>query len=617
INLQDQLIKKDIPDLGEALGIDLRAAVLKGRSNYLCPRRLSYLRRSKPRNKEEVRVLAKVLVWLLENKSGDRAELNLTGPAEREVWRHISAEDDACTAETCIKHTGGACPFYQAKQAAQSAHLLIVNHALLLADVASGSRVLPEYDYLVIDEAHHLENATTSALSFRMTQYDMDRIIREIGGSKTGALGSLLAEASAGLRPSDLAALTQKISRATDLAGRLQNQARVFFNTIAEFAMTQRAGKPPSNYAWQERILDATRTLQGWDDIEITWEDSNETTRLLLNLLEELHQATAELMAEGAENLEDTLSNLGNIARRLAEAQSNIDGMIMEPSPETVYWIEIHPQNNRLTLQAAPLHIGGLIEKHIWHKKHSVILTSATLTTHGTFEYMRGALGATDAEELALGSPFDYESSTLLFLPNDIPEPNQRGYAQMADQALIQLARATGGRMLALFTSYAQLRKTSRTISGPLAETDIYVYEQGEGASPNALLETFKATEQAVLLGTRSFWEGVDIPGNDLAVVTIAKIPFGVPSDPLIAARSELYEDAFYQYYLPEAILKFRQGFGRLIRTAHDRGVVVIFDRRLQTKQYGRLFIESLPQCTMHVGSIRELPEMARQWLGS
>ena len=616
INLQDQLIKKDIPDLGEALNLEVRGSVMKGRSNYLCPRRLGYLRRSAPRTKEEMRVLAKVLVWLLENQSGDRSEINLTGPSEREVWRRISAEDDACTGETCMKHTGGACPFYQAKQAAQSAHLLVVNHALLLADVASGSRVLPDYDYLIVDEAHHLENATTSALSFRMTQYDMDRILREVGGSKSGALGSLLTEASQGLSPSQLAELAKKVSRATDLASRLQNQARVFFNTMGEFADHQREGKGHSNYAWQARILEATRTLPGWEDVEVTWEDANETARLLLNLLQELHKAAGELYAEGAETLEDAISNLGNAARRLTEAQTNLDGMIMEPSPETVYWIEIHPQNNRLTLQAAPLHVGKLIEKHIWHKKHSVILTSATLTTHGTFDYMRNALGAVDAEELALGSPFDYEGSTLLFLPNDIPEPNQHGYAQAVERALIQLGRATGGRMLSLFTSYAQLRNTSRTISGPLADEGIYVYEQGEGASPNALLETFKASEQAVLLGTRAFWEGVDIPGDDLSVLTIAKIPFGVPSDPLIAARSELYENAFYQYYLPEAILQFRQGFGRLIRTQYDRGVVVIFDKRIQTKQYGRLFIESLPQCTMHVGSIRELPEMAEQWLG-
>jgi ATP-dependent DNA helicase DinG len=283
---------------------------------------------------------------------------------------------------------------------------------------------------------------------------------------------------------------------------------------------------------------------------------------------------------------------------------------------DTVYWVEIHPRNNYLTLQAAPLHIGTLIEKHIWHKKESVILTSATLTTHGTFDYMKSALGANDAEMLALGSPFDYEGSTLLFIPSDIPEPNQNGYERAMENALVQLGRASGGRMLSLFTSYAQLQRTSKAISGPLGEEGIIVFEQGEGASPNALLESFKATEQAVLLGTRSFWEGVDIPGDDLSAVTIAKIPFGVPSDPLIAARSELYENAFHQYYLPEAILMFRQGFGRLIRSAQDRGIVVIFDRRVQTKQYGRLFIESLPQCTMRVAPLHELPKLAEQWLG-
>ena len=617
INLQDQLIKKDIPDLANALGLDLRASVMKGRSNYLCPRLLGILRRRGPRNKEEIRVLAKILVWLLENKSGDRSEINLTGPEERAVWRRISAEDDACTTDTCMKYSGGSCPFNQAKQAAQSAHILIVNHALLLADIASGSRVLPEYDYLVIDEAHHLEDATTSALSFKITPKNMQRILREIGGSKSGALGALLTEASQNLRPSDQALLTQKIKRATDLAFRVQEQAKVFFNTIGEFAEYQRGGKGNDNYAWQERVVPATRTLPVWEDVETTWEDTHETLKLLLKLLREIYQAAAELYAEGAENLEDAMGSLSNAARRLAEAESNLDGMIMTPVQETVYWIEIHPKyNHRLVLQAAPLHVGSLIEKHIWHKKESVILTSATLTTHGTFDYMRDALGAVDAETLALGSPFDYEGSTLLYIPNDIPEPNQHGYAQAVERALIQLGLATGGRLLSLFTSYAQLKRTSKAISGPLAEQGIVVFEQGEGASPNALLESFKAAEQAVLLGTRSFWEGVDIPGDDLSVVSIAKIPFGVPSDPLIAARSELYENAFHQYYLPEAILQFRQGFGRLIRSAQDRGVVVIFDRRVQTKQYGRLFIESLPQCTTKVAPLHELAREASQWLG-
>ncbi len=617
INLQDQLIKKDIPDLAAALGLDLRASVMKGRSNYLCPRLLNVLRRRGPRTKEEMRVLAKILVWLEEDQSGDRTEINLTGPEENAVWQRVSAEDDACTAEMCIKHSGGSCPFYQAKQAAQSAHLLIVNHALLLADIASGNRVLPEYDYLVIDEAHHLESATTGALSFRITPKNMQRLLREIGGSKSGALGELLTEAAQSLRPSDQALLAQKVKRATDLAFRAQEQAKVFFNTIGEFAEYQRGGKGNLNYAWQERIVPATRTLPIWEDVELTWEDTHETMKLLLNLLQEIYQAAAELYANGAENLENALGNLSNTARRLIETEKNLDGMIMTPDENVVYWVEIHPKYNyRLVLRAAPLHVGKLIEKYIWHKKESVILTSATLTTHGTFDYMRDALGAADAETLALGSPFDYENSTLLFIPSDMPEPNQPGYAQAMERALVELGIATGGRLLSLFTSYAQLKRTSKAISGALAEEGIVVFEQGEGASPNALLESFKATEQAVLLGTRSFWEGVDIPGDDLSVVAIAKIPFGVPSDPLIAARSELYENAFHQYYLPEAILQFRQGFGRLIRSAQDRGVVVIFDKRVQSKQYGRLFIESLPQCTMRVAPLKDLAREAGLWLG-
>ncbi len=616
INLQDQLIKKDIPNLAEALDIDLRASVMKGRSNYLCPRLLGILRRRGPRDKEEMRVLTKILIWLLENQSGDRAEINLNGPKERAVWQRVSAEDDNCTTETCMKYTGGSCPFNQAKQASQSAHILIVNHALLLADIASGSRVLPEYDYLIVDEAHHLENATTSALSFRVTPSMMNRLMREIGGTKSGALGALLTVSKQNIRPSEQALLQNKVKRATDLAFRVQEQIRVFFNTIGEFTEYQRDGKGNPNYAWQERIVPSTRTLPIWEDVEFTWDEAHSTLKLLLNLLKELYQASAELYAEGAEMLEDAMGSLSNAARRLAEVEKNLDGMMMNPDPKTVYWVEIHPQYNKLTLRAAPLHIGDLIEKHIWHKKESVILTSATMTTHGSFDYMRNALGARDAEELALGSPFDYESSTLLFIPTDIPEPNQQGFVDIMARSLAQLGIATGGRLLSLFTSYAQLKQVSRAIAPALKREGIIVYEQGGGASPNSLLESFKETDAAVLLGTRSFWEGVDIPGDDLSVVAIAKIPFGVPSDPLIAARSELYENAFHQYYLPEAILQFRQGFGRLIRSAQDRGVVVIYDRRVQSKQYGRLFIDSLPQCTTRVAPLHELAEIAEQWIG-
>jgi ATP-dependent DNA helicase DinG len=615
INLQDQLIKKDIPDLCSALGLNLRAAVLKGRTNYLCPRRFNLLRHRGPANADEMRVFAKVLVWLLDNSSGDRTEINLTGPSERDVWVHISAEDDACTNETCLERADGACPFFQAKQASLSAHILIVNHALLLTDVAVGNRILPEYEHVIIDEGHHLEAATTDALSFRLTQFDMDRLFREVGSSNSGILGQLLLTASNQFRPSDFALLTQKCERAFDLIFRLQEQIHIFFTSFSEFITAQREGQPSTAYNYQERVLPSTRTQPDWNKVETSWEASSETLSLFTTILGEIQKELGELLSEGIESREDVISNLGNLYRRFNEAESMVSSMVFNPAPDYVYWVEINPNNNRMALNIAPIRVGNLIEKYLWHEKRCVILTSATLTTHGEFDYVRTTLSADEAEELALGSPFDYEGSALLYIANDIAEPNSPDYQHQLDRTLVQLCTASAGRTLVLFTSYAQLKRTSKFISGPLAQKDIIVFEQGEGASPNALLESFRNSDRAVLLGTRSFWEGVDIPGEALSVLVIVKLPFSVPSDPLVAARSETFEDPFNEYHLPEAILRFRQGFGRLIRTQSDRGVVAILDRRVLTKSYGKMFIESLPRCTLKVGSLADLPQATARWL--
>lgn len=617
INLQDQLIKKDIPDLQAALNLGVRAAVLKGRVNYLCPRKVGYMRSHGPANANEMRVLAKIIVWQLENTSGDRNELNLTGPIEREVWGRLSAEDDACTTETCLGRMGGACPFHRAKQAAQNSHLLVVNHALLLSDVSTGSRVLPEYDYVIIDEAHHMESAVTNALSFRMTQNDLDRMLKELGGSSAGLLGRMLTETHNTLRPSDFGLLQQRSKRATDQAFRLEQLSKEFFSYLGEFIAAQREGQQQNNYSWQMRITPSARTLQGWDDLEMLWGQVSETMSHLLKTLDEIYKALGELQSDGHENVEDVMGSIGTLIRRMTEAEAAASGMMHKPSNELIYWIEVNPRGERLSLNAAPLRVGPLVQKHLWFEKASVVMASATMTTHGDFAYVRRTLDADEVDVLSLGSPFDYESSTLLYVANDMPEPNNFNYQQALDRAIISTAKATGGRMLVLFTSYSALKKTAQAITGPLAREDIFVYEQGEGASPNALLESFKSTERAVLLGTRSFWEGVDVPGDALSVVVITKLPFDVPSDPIISARSELYEDSFNEYYLPEAILKFRQGFGRLIRTASDRGVVAILDRRVLTKQYGRMFLESLPPCTARQGPVGGLAKMAGDWLGT
>ena len=616
INLQDQLIKKDIPDLQAALSLDVRAAVMKGRANYLCPRRLEFMRTHGPSNANEMRVLAKIIVWKLDNHSGDRNEINLTGPIEREVWGRLSAEDDNCNTETCLGRMGGTCPFHRARQAAQSAHLLIVNHALLLSDVSTGSKVLPEYDYLIVDEAHHVESAVTSALSFRMTQNDLERMLKELGGSSAGLLGRLLTETLNTLRPSDFGLLQQKAKRATDQAFRLEQLSNEFFNVLGQFIALQREGQLQNNYSWQMRIVPATRTLPGWDEVEIMWGQTSETMSLLLKSLDEIYKTLGEIYSEGHDNVEDVMGSLSTLVRRMTEAEAASSGLMHKPSNELIYWVEVNPRGERLSLNAAPLRAGPLVEKHLWHEKACVVMASATMTTRGDFRYVRSTLSADEVETLALGSPFDYESSTLLYVANDIPEPNAYGYQQALDKAILSTAKTIGGRMLVLFTSYAALKKTAQAITGPLAREDIFVFEQGEGASPNALLESFKSSDRAVLLGTRSFWEGVDVPGDSLSMVVITKLPFGVPSDPIIAARSELYEDSFNEYYLPESILKFRQGFGRLIRTASDHGIVAVMDRRVLTKQYGKMFLESLPQCTSRQGPASGLAKMAGEWLG-
>jgi len=617
INLQDQLMQKDFPDLVRILNLSARAAVLKGRSNYICPRKFDALRHRGPESVEQMRVLAKTFLWLAETATGDRSEINLSGPGERAIWSQLSAEDEQCSPEACNQYRRHACPFLRARQAAENAHVLIVNHALLVADLATENRVLPEYRYLIVDEGHQLEAAATDGLSFRCSWPDLERSLRELGGTRTGWLGSL-------------AALTRKKGahkewaadirvQADDLAGTVESalqSGRAFFNALDQFVDSQ-VENPPKEYTLQFRIVPAVRTQPGWEDVEETWEN----LRVVLADGVRIAGALGEKIRDTEEPDGETDGELSLLftswAHRMEGTVAAIHQIVAKPNPQLIQWVEIPRDRDIHTLFSAPLHVGPLVEKYLWHPKSCVVLTSATLTTSGEFDYLKERLNADEADTLVVGSPFDFENSALLYLVNDIPEPgDMRAYQHAFNHALVDLCKATRGRALVLFTSYTQLRQTSQVVSGPLAREGIIVYEQGEGASRNALLETFRNAEQAVLLGTRSFWEGVDVPGPALSVLVIAKLPFDVPSDPIVAARAETFEDPFFQFSLPEAILRFRQGFGRLIRTKTDRGVAVVFDRRVLTKSYGRAFVDSLPECTREQGSLAALPARAARWLG-
>lgn len=616
LNLQDQLINKDIPDLKKALNLDLRASVLKGRINYLCPRRLEALRHRKPRDASELRVMAKVLVWLEQGGSGELAEINLTGPVEREAWSRLSAQDELCSAEVCLNRMGGICPYFKARQAALLSHIVVVNHALLLSDVVTENRVLPDYKYLIVDEAHHLEDASTGALSYRVTKNDIERTLDELGSAASGILGRMSAQLQRVLKPSAYASAASAIEKASDLVFRVENEMRSFFQTVDAFMLQERNGGEIGDYGQQVRVVPATQHQPIWDEVEISWEKTSNPLEALIRLLDSFMRDIGDEAPAHQEEMEDTLGDLSGALRRIKEILDHISAMVFDLDNNMIYWIEQDVKYNNLSLNFAPLHIGPLMENYLWHTKDSVILTSATLTANQSFDYIRARLNADEADELILGSPFDYENSALLFLPTDMPEPiDARNYQRYVERAILQTAKAAGGRMLALFTSYRQLLETSRVISPHLAKENIQVYEQGTGASTSALLDSFKESERAVLLGTKSFWEGVDLPGEALSVLVIVKLPFDVPNDPVIASRAETFENPFAEYTLPEAILRFRQGFGRLIRTQSDRGVVAILDRRLRSKQYGQRFLQSLPTCHLVESTIEDLPEATIRWL--
>lgn len=623
INLQEQLYRKDLPDLARVLDLDFRAAVLKGRSHYLCPARLAALRSVGPSSPEEMDVLARVLIWLPHTLDGDGDNLFLPTPTERAIWQNLSAEFDGCDPERCRFFYRRDCFFYRAREAAEAAHLVIVNHALLLADIAVGNRVIPEYRHLIVDEAHHLEAATTSGLSFAADRKTVRRLLEEVGHPREGAahppsglLGEVVSRCRAARLDRPVLQKVEDFARQVAHAGmRAIYTADTFFDQLEQFIETEQEAEGDSPYARTLRITSAQRAQPAWSQVEIAWDDAGAPLKAVADGLERLAGALEDLSGLGLKETDDLYAQLLGTARTLGEIHARLSGFIGDPDPQTIYWAEIGPGQTPLSVHAAPLHVGPLLREHIFTKKETVILTSATLRTGGSFDFLRERLHAWDAEELAVGSPFDYAASTLVYLVEDLPEPGQPGYQRAVEEGMIALFRATRGRALALFTSHSQLRATARAITAPLAQSDIVVLAQGHGLSRTQLLENFRTTERAVLLGTRSFWEGIDVPGEALSCLAIAKLPFNVPSDPVFAARAETFDEPFPQYAVPEAILSFLQGFGRLIRTRTDRGVVAIFDRRLLTRSYGRLFLESLPGPTVRRGPLARLPQAAADWL--
>jgi DNA polymerase-3 subunit epsilon/ATP-dependent DNA helicase DinG len=621
INLQEQLLDKDIPQVAALLagrGLPpLRAALLKGRQHYLCTRRFHEWRTSHRLAPVELTVLAKVLVWLPTTQTGEDTELAFFNSAERAIWQRLCSDGGACSRERCHRPYGAAlglpdADFYlEARRRSEHAHIVVVNHALLLADLAGDGRILPPYAHLVVDETHRLEEAATDQLTFRAAWPEVRYLLARLGAD--GDLLGLLHRTAADRRRQ---AVLELLPEGAALARRSDQRLREFADLLATFARGHEQARGDAGYNQRLALDGGARSQPLWSRVEIEWDDASRTLHALIEHLTAIAGQMEQAQWREDERTLQLFYEWRSVTEQLADLVKRLDAIILAPhgmDHKQVAWLEVGGEEEGVTVAIAPISVQRMIEEGLVRQRRSAIFTGATLRIGANFAYLRERLGLWDVKVATVDSPFDYKRNVLLYLPNDMPLPNDGRYQQAVEQAVIAAATACQGRTLALFTSYQQVRSTADVIRTPLERHGIAVLQHGQ-SSRSRLLREFRANEQAILLGTRSFWEGVDLPGDEVRCLLIARLPFAVPSDPLVAARSAEFEDAFNEYMVPDAVLRFRQGFGRLIRRAGDRGVVVLLDSRAWRKAYGQTFLDALPECTTRRAPSSNLADAITKW---
>ena len=616
INLQEQLLQKDIPALVKVLEGDgvipadqFRAASLKGRANYLCPRRWRRIAGGESLSEDEARLLSKTLIWLQETAEGDRGEINLS-MKDSGIWNRISAGDKG----QCPGVRGeGPCFLRAARERAEAAHILVVNHALLLSDLALGGGLLPEYQHLIIDEAHHLEEGATRQLGSLVSQ---DKLAEDLE-----TLGRLLGDARSAIMSSGVSSVQvgQFEALAGELDARWPRRARTSWDRLwdlIERFLDQHHEDGGDLY--QLRIARSTRAQPGWSEVEIAWENLDVVLADEVKGLERL-QHFLDTLSLPDQTIDEVILDLSTWLEGLGEMRDQLSSLIAAPAEESrIDWIDRgSDSSNRsdIVLHSAPLNVGPELDERLFSRKRSVILTSATLATQGNFDYFRQRVGVPEGAEMAVGSPFDYRRAALLLIPEDMPPLDAWDYQRAMESILVGLGKAFTGRVMALYTSHAALRSAARAIRGPLEAEGIQVLAQGIDGSPRRIIRRFAENPKGVILGTSSLWEGVDLSGGVLKALVIARLPFHVPTDPIFAARSSEYEDPFHQYAIPQSVLRFRQGIGRLIRGSEDRGAVVVLDRRIISRSYGRSFLESVGNWTVRTEPLSAIPGSASEWV--
>jgi len=554
-NLQEQIYFKDIPALRSALGVPFTATYMKGRANYLCLHRLDQLR-AHPASPQDF--VSTIDEWRRSTETGDRAELSDL-PEDSSWWSDVAA-----TAETCL---GSECPQYRdcyvtkMRQRAAESDVVIVNHHLLCADAAvrhsSYGEVIPECHYAIIDEAHHLEDVATQYFGISVSNYRVADLVRD-------------AE-----RALNLGQIEDPDSDLRHAIRRVDDHSLTFFGALAMARRTrgslneERLRIGPH---WFGEVLD--------DGLGLT---------SALDALEKAMQTRAGSDEAGAQVNEDAAT----IARRAGELRHHVTFLLEAANPAFVYFLET--RNRGVFLRAAPIDVSAIIREMLVDRMRATVMTSATLTVEGSFEYVKGRLGVEDADSLRVKSEFDFSEQAILYLPRKMPPPKSPEFADAVAREVLNLVMRSEGRAFVLFTSYAMLRTVRERVERSLPYPIIV-----QGTAPRSvLLNQFRTTPNAVLFATSSFWQGVDVIGDQLSCVIIDKLPFASPGDPITAARIETIVanggDAFRDYQVPLAILAMLQGLGRLIRHRTDRGVLAVLDPRLRTMTYGQRFLDSFP----------------------
>lgn len=610
INLQEQLVAKDIPAAKSVLRSigypenTLSSAQLKGRSNYLCYRRWSHSKTSGDMTIPEARLLAKTMVWLESTATGDRSELRLNRDDQAAFTRMSSQGARGCPAPD------GPCFLRTARGRAHNADIVVINHSLLLADLVMGGGLLPEHDALIIDEAHHLESVATNNFGFRVDQRQIETDLSGLSGDRGTVSDAIRALRAAGQADPATETLATGLLEAV---GRARSAATELFRTLRE---TMTALTPGRGFQGNDmRITEGTRQQPAWSDLEITWDNFDLAASTVSLGLRDIGIAIDRAPSSlETSNLQAVGLNVTAAQESLEESRRGLRAGIPEPGEGMVYWLSARPPNGPIAVSGAPLAVGPSLRETLFERERCVVLTSGTLADEGQFDRVRHTLGVDTGREMALGSPFDYKKAALVLVPGDIPEPNRPGFNEAVAQAIKDVAIELRDRTLVLFTSNSALNTTRSAIRSGLQAENIKVVAQGIDGPPHRVMRALDAEKATVALGAASLWEGVDLEESSIGALMVARLPFPVPSDPVFAARSELYDDGFGDYAVPSAVLRFRQGFGRLIRSRSDRGVFVVLDSRMATRGYGAAFRDALPGCDVEVVKASELSARISRW---